>query len=44
MSLETFTIQILFFKKLYHLISISIKNFLNIEVYVVFFINFYSAC
>ena len=33
MSLETFSIQILFFKNLYHVDSKSKENFLNIEVY-----------
>ena len=36
-SLETFRIQILFFKNLYHLNSESEENFLNIEVYRVFY-------
>ena len=39
-----FSIQILFFKNLDHLNSKSKENFLNIEVYGVFFINFNSAC
>ena len=43
-SLETFSIQIFFFKNLYHLNSKSKENILNIEVYGGFFINFYSAC
>ena len=43
-SVETFSIQILFFKNLYHLSSKSEENVLNIEVYGGFFINFYSAC
>ena len=41
-SLETFSIQILFFKN--HLNSKSKENFLNIQVYGGFFINLYSAC
>ena len=43
-STETFSIQILFFKNLFHLNSKSKENFLNIDVYGGFFINFYSAC
>ena len=43
-SLETFSVQVLFFKNLYHLNSKSKENFLNIEVYEGFFINFYSTC
>ena len=39
-SLETFSIQILFFKNLYHLNSRSKENFLNIEVYGVFLLTF----
>ena len=39
-SLETFRIQILFFKNLYHLNSKSKENFLNIEVYGVFLLTF----
>ena len=39
-SLETFSIQILFFKNLYHLKSKSKENFLNIEVYGVFLLTF----
>ena len=37
---ETFSIQILFFKNLYHLNSKSKENFLNIEVYGVFLLTF----
>ena len=37
MSLETFRIQILFFKNLYHLNIKPKENFLNIEVYGVFY-------
>ena len=40
MSLETFRIQILFFKNLYHLNSKSKENLLNIEVYGVFLLTF----
>ena len=40
---KTFSIQILFFKNPYHLNSKSKENFINIEVYGVSFINFYSA-
>ena len=36
-SLETFGIQILFFKILYHLNNKSKENFLNIKVYGVFY-------
>ena len=39
-SLETFSIQILFFKDLYYLNSKSKENFLNIEVYGIFLLNF----
>ena len=39
-SLETFSIQILFFKNLDHLNSKSKENFLNIEVYGVFLLAF----
>ena len=39
-SLETFSIQILFFKSLYHLNSKSKENFLNIEVYGIFLLTF----
>ena len=39
-SLETFSIQILFFKNLYHLNSESKENFLDIEVYGVFLLTF----
>ena len=38
--LETFSIQILFLKNLYHLNSKSKENFLNIEVYGVFLLTF----
>ena len=38
-SIETFRIQILFFKNLYHLNSKSKENFLNIELFCVFFKN-----
>ena len=37
MSLETFWIQILFFKNLYHLNSKPKENFLNSEVYGFFY-------
>ena len=40
-SLETFSIQILFFKNLYHLNSKSKKNYLNIEVYGSFLLTFF---
>ena len=40
MLLETLSIQILFFKNLYHLKSKSKENFLNIEVYGVFLLFF----
>ena len=43
-SLENFSIQILFFKNLYHLNSKSKENFLNIEIHGVLFINIYSVC
>ena len=43
-SVETFNIQILFFKNLYYLNCKSKENFLNIEVYGDFFIKFDSAC
>ena len=43
-SVETFSIQILFFKNLYHLNSKSKENFLNIEVDGGFIIKFDSAC
>ena len=43
MSLETFSIQILFFKNLFHLNSKSKENFLNIEVYGGFIILLLSA-
>ena len=36
-SLETFSIQILFLKNLYNLNSKSKENFLNIEVYELFY-------
>ena len=36
-SLETFSIQILFFKNLHHLNNKSKENFLNIQVYGVFY-------
>ena len=39
-SLETFSIQILFLKNLYHLNSKSKENFLNIEVHGVFLLTF----
>ena len=39
-SLETFSIQIFFFKNLYHLNSKSKENILNIEVYGVFSLTF----
>ena len=39
-SVETFSIQILFFKNLYHLNCKSKENFLNIEVYGVFLLTF----
>ena len=37
---ETFSIQILFFKNLYHLNSKSKENFLNVEVYGGFLLTF----
>ena len=43
MSLETFSIQILFFKKLYHLKSKSKENFLNIEFYRFFLITLFCV-
>ena len=39
-NIETFSIQILFFKILYHLNSKSKENFLKIEVYEVFLLTF----
>ena len=42
-SLETFSIQILFFKNLYHLNSKS-KKTVYISKFIGFIINFYSAC
>ena len=40
-SLETFSVQILFFKNLYHLNSKSKENFLNVEVYGGFLLTFF---
>ena len=39
-SVETFSIQILFFKNLYHLNCKSKENFLDIEVYGDFLLTF----